>query len=186
MTLTLRQFLLAAAVAASGAAQTVPDSVTLEKQMVYSNGSRLAMDIALPKSAGLHPAIVAIHGGGFNSGDRSMLLDGILRLAEHGYAAAAIDYRMAPGTQFPAAVQDAKAAVKFLRANAAKYSIDPDRIATGGLGAGATLALLVGLTPGFPEFEPGGPNRDVSARVSAVVALEPLTDFAHADASFDE
>jgi acetyl esterase/lipase len=186
MTLTFRHFLLAAAVAASGAAQTVPDSVTLEKQVVYSNGSRLAMDLALPKSAGLHPAIVAIHGGGFNTGDRSMLLDAILHLAEHGYAAASIDYRMAPGTQFPAAVQDAKSAVKFLRANAAKYSIDPDRIVAAGNGAGGTLALLVGLAPNFPEFEPGGPNRDVSARVSAVVALEPLTDLGHADPSLPE
>jgi acetyl esterase/lipase len=183
MTLSLGQFLLAAAVAVSGVAQTVPDSITLEKQVVYSNGSRLAMDIALPKSAGLHPAIIAIHGGGFKTGDRSMLLDAILHLAEHGYAAASIDYRMAPGTQFPAAVQDAKAAVKFLRANAAKYSIDPDRIGAAGHGAGGTLALLVALTPNFPEFEPGGSNREVSARVSAVAALDPLTDLGRADAS---
>jgi len=186
MTLSLRQFLFAAAVAASGAAQTVPESVMLEKQVIYSNGSRLAMDIALPKSVGLHPAIVAIHGGGFNTGDRSMLLDAILHLAEHGYAAASIDYRMSPGTQFPAALQDAKAAVKFLRANAAKYSIDPDRIGAAGHGAGGTLALLVALTPDFPEFEPGGPNRDVSARVSAVVALDPLTDLGRADPSLPE
>ncbi len=173
-----RWFLLPA-LAALGFAQTVPDNITLEKQVAYNAGSRLMMDLARPKGAGPYPAVIAIHGGGFTSGERASFDGLISRLAQHGFVAASIDYRMAPGSQFPAAVQDAKGAVKFLRANAAKYAVDPDHIAVLGDSAGATLALLVGLAPSVPEFESGGPNRDVSARVSCVVAFNALTDFAH-------
>jgi acetyl esterase/lipase len=76
------------------------------------------MDIALPSGSVAHPAIVAIHGGGFTAGDRSSYGEMISRLAEHGYIAAAVDYRLAPTAQFPSALQDVKAAVRFLRANA--------------------------------------------------------------------
>src|SRR6185369_550671 len=92
------------------------------------------------------------------------------KLAARGYVAAAIDYRVAPRAQFPAALQDVKAAVRFLRANVQKFSLDADRIAILGEGAGGTLALLAGLTPGVAEFE-GGANRDQSNRVSCVVSL---------------
>ena len=65
------------------------------------------MDIARPKEAGVHPAVIAIHGGGWNSGDRSSYTQLILRLAQHGYVAAAIDYRLAPAAQFPSVVAGA-------------------------------------------------------------------------------
>ncbi len=175
----LARLLLIPAIATLGLSQTVPDNVTFEKQVAYNAGSRLAMDVARPKEPGSYPAVVAIHGGGFSSGDRASYTPLILRLAQRGYVAVSIDYRLAPASQFPAAVQDVKSAVKFLRANAAKYSVDPERIAALGDSAGATLALLLGLTPGAREFEGGGPNRDVSARVSCVVAFSPLADLAH-------
>jgi acetyl esterase/lipase len=175
----MRNLLLLSAVVATAMAQAVPDNVSLEKQLAYSGGSRLAMDLAHPKGTGPYPAVVVIHGGGFSSGDRMGYDALILRLAQHGYVAASVDYRLAPATQFPAPVQDVKAAVKYLRANAQKFSIDPNRIGAIGDSAGGTLALLLGLTPGFPEFEGGGPNRDVSARISCVVTYSALTDFAH-------
>ena len=93
------------------------------------------------------------------SGPRQSTRRSCLRLAQRGYVGVSIDYRLAPASQFPTAVQDVKSAVRFLRANAAKYSVDPERIAALGDSAGATLALLLGLTPGAREFEGGGPNR---------------------------
>jgi acetyl esterase/lipase len=162
--------------AAAAIAQPNPDSIAWEKQVVYNGGGRLAMDLAIPKTPGPHPAVVAIHGGGFQSGDRSSYADLAARLARHGYVAASIDYRLAPASQFPAALQDVKAAIRFLRANASKYSLDPDRIAALGDSAGATLALLAALTPGVPEFESGGPNREFSARISCVAAFSPISD----------
>jgi acetyl esterase/lipase len=171
-----RRLLLLSLLSSSGIAQAIPDSIVLEKQVVYYPGGRLMMDIARPSLEGPHPAVLAIHGGGFTSGDRASYAPLMSRLAQHGFVVASIDYRTAPGSQFPAALQDAKAAVRYLRANAQKYSIDPDRIAALGDGAGATLALLLAFTPGVPEFESGGPNRDLSARVSCVVTFGALSD----------
>ncbi len=156
------------------AAQAAPDAVKLEKQVAYSG--RTSMDIALPPGPGPHPAVVAIHGGGFTAGDRSSYGEMISRLAGHGYVAATVDYRLAPAAQFPSALQDVKAAVRFLRANAQKYNIDPDRIAAIGDSAGATLALLLGLTPEVPEFDSGGPNRDRSSRIACVVSIAGLAE----------
>ena len=162
--------------AALGLAQTIPDSVTLEKDLVLGQGGRPAMDLARPKTGGMHPAVLAIHGGGFSHGDRTTYLPLVLRLAQHGYVAATVDYRLAPRAQFPAALQDVKAAVRFLRASAERFAIDTDRIAVVGESAGAHLALMVGLTPGVPEFELGGGNREQSSRVSCVVSFYGPTD----------
>jgi acetyl esterase/lipase len=161
------------------AAQSVPDRVTLDKNVAFSG--RTAMDIARPTGSGPFPAVIAIHGGGFTSGDRTAYSALILKLAERGYVAATVDYRLAPATQFPTALQDVKAAVRFLRANAQKYAIDPDRIAALGDSAGASLALLLAFTPGVAEFDLGGPNRDASSRVSCAVAVSPLADLARLD-----
>src|SRR5215831_5614184 len=90
------------------AAQAVPDGVTFEKDIVYSQGARLMMDLARPKGPGPYPAVIAIHGGGFSGGERAQWDPGILRLAQRGYVAASIDYRLAPRNQFPAPLQDAK------------------------------------------------------------------------------
>jgi acetyl esterase/lipase len=157
-----------------GAAQ-----VTVDKQVAYSG--RLAMDIARPTGAGPFPAVVAIHGGGFTSGDRAAYATLITRLAERGYVAASVDYRLAPALQFPSAVQDVKAAVRYLRANAQKYAIDPARIAAVGDAAGANLALLLALTPGVAEFDLGGPNPGESSRVACAVAINGLVDLARLD-----
>lgn len=163
--------------AALAAAQTVPDGVTLEKDVVYNPGGRLMMDVARPKGPGPFPAVLAIHGGGFSAGERGSYLPDILRLAQHGYVAATVDYRLAPRNQFPAALQDVKSAVRFLRANAQRFTIDPERMAAIGESAGAHLALMIGLTPGVAEFE-GGANRDQSSRVACVVSFYGPTDLA--------
>lgn len=168
-------------VAALALAQTVPNSVTLEKQVVYNQGGRLMMDIARPKGDGPYPGVVVIHGGGFTTGDRGSYEGLLLRLAQHGYVAASVDYRLAPGSQFPTALLDVKAAVRFLRANAQKYAVDAEHIAALGDSAGATLALLLGMTPGFPEFEGGGPNRDLSTRMSCIVSFSALADLGRID-----
>lgn len=172
------KWLLSLVLAAAAAAQNVPDSVLLEKDVVYNPAIRMMMDVARPKTAGPHPAVVAIHGGGFRAGERSGYSGLILKLAERGYVAATVSYRLAPRSQFPAAVQDVKAAVRFLRANAQRFGIDPERIGAVGGSAGGHLALFLGLTPGVPDLEIGGGNQDQSSRVSCVVSYFPPTDMA--------
>ncbi|MBK5295426.1 MAG: alpha/beta hydrolase fold domain-containing protein [Acidobacteriia bacterium] len=163
--------LLCCAAAAFG---QVPDTVE------YSNiGGKMMMDIVRPKASpvGLRPAVLLVHGGGFRRGTRESYLPVAARLAEKGYVAATASYRLAPRNQFPAAVEDVKAAVRFLRANASKYGIDPERIGAMGGSAGGHLVLFLGLTGGVAELEGTGPNREFSSRVQCVVNYYGPTDF---------
>lgn len=170
-------------VAGVGFGQTIPSmppSVVHTPDVEYSNvGGRMAMDIVRPANPGeaALPAVLMIHGGGFRGGNRQSYLPTAIKLAERGYVAATMSYRLSPRNQFPAAVEDAKAAVRFLRANSAKYGIDPDRIGAMGGSAGGTLALFLAVTPGVAEFEGTGPNRDFSSRVQCVVDQYGASDF---------
>src|SRR4030095_13339996 len=119
---------------------------------------------------------VCIHGGGFRAGTREGYDKLCLTLAERGYVAATITYRLAPAYQFPAAVHDCKASVRGMRANAAKYGIDPERIGTMGGSAGGHLALFLGVTAGVKEFE-GSDNPGRSSAVNCVVSFFGPSDF---------
>ncbi len=139
----------------------------------------MALDIVRPAApaAPALPAVLLIHGGGFRGGNRQSYLPTAIKLAERGYVAATMSYRMSPRNQFPAAVEDAKAAVRFLRANAAKYGIDPDRIGAMGGSAGGTLVLFLGVTADVADLEGSGPNRQFSSRVQYVVDQYGASDF---------
>ena len=159
---------------------TPPQSVIYDADVEYSNvGERVAMDILRPRapSATPRPAVVMVHGGGFRAGKRESYLPTAARLAEHGYVAATVTYRLAPKNRYPAAVHDVKAAVRFLRANAARYGIDANHIGALGGSAGGHLVLMLGLTAGVPEFEGTGPNREFSSAVQCVVDYYGPTDF---------
>lgn len=141
------------------------------------------LNLYLPAGDGPFPVVVNIHGGGFKFGDRSMvgavvgqaLLDG-------GYAIASVDYRLSGEATFPAAVQDVKAAVRFLRANAAQYKLNPDQIVAFGFSAGGNLASMVGTTGDVAEFDdPALGNEGVSSRVQAVIDWFGPTDFGQMD-----
>jgi acetyl esterase/lipase len=172
--------LFVVSLAAAQKPPTVPGSVTFEPNIEYSNpdGQHLQLDLARPKKAdGMLPAIVCIHGGGFRAGTRQGYDGLIVKLAEQGYVAATISYRLAPKYQFPAAVHDVKAAVRWLRANAGKYQIDPKRIGTTGGSAGGHLAQFLGVTAGVKEFEGDGGHSDQSSSVACVVNFYGPSDF---------
>ena len=156
----------------------IPGDVEAVLDVEYSRvGGRLAMDIIRPKTAGSNPTVLAIHGGGFRAGNRSSYIPLCIKLARQGYTCATTSYRLSPAAQFPAAVEDVKAAVRFLRANAAKFNIDPNRIGATGGSAGGHLALMLGLTGATRLFEGTGPNLDQSSAVSCVVDYYGPTDF---------
>lgn len=158
----------------------VPDTVTFETGIEYTNPDHqhLQLDMARPKSGdGPFPAILCIHGGGFRAGTRDGY-DGLcIRLAEKGYVAVTITYRLAPRYPFPAAIYDSKAAVRWLRANAAKYKIDPERIGVTGGSAGGHLAQFLGVTGDVKEFEGDGGNPTQSSKVTCVVNVYGPSDF---------
>jgi acetyl esterase/lipase len=146
-------------------AQTVPANLIAETGVAYAQADpQQVMDIVRPKEPGTHPAILAIHGGGFRAGSRKGYHATCVMLAQHGYVCATADYRLAPAAPFPAAVYDVKAAVRYLRANASRLGIDPNKIGVMGGSAGGHLALFLGVTANVPEFEGDGPNRDQSSR----------------------
>ncbi len=155
-----------------------PSGVTLQADIEYSRvGGPIAMDVVMPTEGdGPFPAVVCIHGGGFRAGNRKSWLKVAYLLAQHGYVAASVSYRLSPKHQFPAHVEDVKAAVRFLRANAAKFRIDPNRIGATGGSAGGHLALMLGVTGGVDQFEGSGPALNQSSRVQAVVNFYGPTD----------
>ena len=162
------------------AAPPVPDNVVWEEGIEYTNpdNQHLQLNLARPKSGeGPFPAVICIHGGGFRAGKRDGY-DGLcVKLAERGYVAATISYRLAPQFQFPAAVHDTKAAVRWMRANARKYMVDPERIGVTGGSAGGHLAQFLAVTAHVPRFEGQGGNPDQSSAVACVVNVYGPSDF---------
>lgn len=137
----------------------------------------LHVDLALPTQGdGPFPAVVCLHGGGWVGGSRTQMARTIETLAKRGYVAVAPDYRLAPKHPFPACVEDCKAAVRWLRANAGRYRIDPNRIGAVGLSAGGHLACLLAVTEPGDGLDGTGGNGDRSSAVQAVVAFAAPTD----------
>ena len=136
------------------------------------------MDLVMPKHAEGHapmPAVLWLCGGAFCVVDRSVWMPQMVEFARKGYVVASANYRTSNAVPFPAPLLDVKAAIRFLRAHAAEYCIDPNRIAVMGESAGGTLASLAGVTGDLPEFEQGDwPG--VSSAVQAVVDFYGLTD----------
>lgn len=142
------------------------------------------LDLYLPEGSGPFPLVINIHGGGFRMGDKGMLDAPIAEaLLAKGIAVASIDYRLSGEARFPAAIEDAKAAIRFLRANAARYRLDPERFMAFGQSAGGNLASLVGTTGNSDAFDnPALGNPGVSSRVVAVIDWFGPTDFGQMDA----
>ncbi|HEY3787273.1 MAG TPA: alpha/beta hydrolase [Urbifossiella sp.] len=187
-------FALAASLAFAGIpGKAIADSpallpVKVEKNIVYSTagGDKLMLDLAAPTEGGPYPAVIMLHGGAWSMGSRADLSrrgkddDGkpgpsvIEQVAARGYVAVSPSYRLAPKHKFPAQIEDARTAVRFLRANAKKYNLNPEKIAASGFSAGGHLALLLGAAD-KSSFE----NReypDESSRVQCVVSFFGPTD----------
>ena len=169
------------------------DTSTIKRK--YSNvayatkSSAEKLDLYLPNTgSGPFPLIISIHGGAFMMGDK---VDGqltpMLAGLDRGYAVASINYRFSNEAKFPAQINDVKAAIRFLRANATKYHLDPDKFAVWGGSAGGYLAALAGTSGGVSTLQDGSlGNATVSDKVQAVVDWFGPIDFATMDAQFQE
>jgi acetyl esterase/lipase len=189
---SIHRFVLTAGLVIALTADSAPAIAdTLEENITYCtvDGEDLKLDLARPDGDGPFPAIVFIHGGGWLGGNRQAYKSQISEAAKRGYVAATISYRLMKFDQakketttatprFPAQIHDAKAAIRWLRANAEKYHVDPNRIGVTGGSAGGHLSLLVGLTDRDSNLEGDGGNLDQSSRVQAVVNVFGPTDMA--------
>jgi acetyl esterase/lipase len=160
--------------------ETLNDHVSVYRnlQFVAHSNEALHLDLYVPRNVSEPvPAIVVIPGGGFRPQAKEKFAAEAQRLAEAGFAAASIGYRGVPENCYPDAVQDSKAAVRFVRGNAKHFNIDPEQIGAFGQSAGAYLAAMLAVSGGIEELEGGGGNDGVSSRVQAAVSFCGVFDF---------
>lgn len=142
------------------------------EEIVYAevDGRRLSLDLHMPTADRPLPTVIWVHGGAWRSGSRQDVP--AIELTRHGYAIASVDYRLSVDSQFPAQVHDIKAAIRYLRANAASYGLDAERFAIAGSSAGGHLAALVGVTGGNAALEGDvGRDHEASSRVRAIASF---------------
>jgi len=171
-----------------------PDGVTSLADVTYSviDGYRpLIVDIYMPpKQTGPKPLVLYIHGGGWvaghtrHSGASANFPAVLARLASEGFVVASLEYRLAGEARFPAQLQDARAALRFLKSNAAKYGIDPSRTGIWGGSAGGHLSALTAASCGVAKLDPAGTSAEPGSEcVQAAVIWYGVFDFAALAAS---
>ena len=159
-------------------ASPLPAGVKVVADLPYGDaGEANWLDMYSPENAtGPLPLVIWIHGGGWANGDKSPSPQ-FLQLVPRGFAVASINYRLSGQSPFPAQIEDCKAAVRWLRAHAKDYNLDPDRFGVWGLSAGGHLAALLGTSGDVKELEGNvGGHLDVSSRVQAVSDYAGPTD----------
>lgn len=160
----------------------LPDNVNAQENLTYlqRGDESLQLDIYHPKNLDLFPAVLIVHGGGWETGSRQMERPFAKRLAARGFVTVPVSYRLGESGRFPAAVYDLKSAVRWLRSNAAMFHIDPRRIAVVGASAGGQLAALLGASNGIQQLEGDGSHAEESSQVQAVVNIDGAVNFVDA------
>ena len=176
---------------AASALAAEPVDLTTFPDLTYAalEGEKLKLDLVVPKTPGPHPCIVCFHGGAWKAGSRKDLTKPTLfapggkekgkefsmleMLARRGYAAASVSYRFAPQSRFPAQIEDAKTAVRFLRANAEKYDLDTERFGSLGFSAGGHLAAAASNNFDKRTYEPVDDADKASCRPDFALLIYP-------------
>jgi acetyl esterase/lipase len=183
------------AIVATGPAAAQGEGTSVGPAATYSNvayadlSPSQVLDLWIPETGEApYPLVIFVHGGAFMMGDKSMDIAHVADVLEAGYAAAGVNYRLSGEAPFPAAVQDVKAAVRLLRANAEEYGLDPEAFAAWGASAGGNLVSMIGATGDQQTSldDPSLGNADVSSGVDAVVAWFPPVDFLQMAGQFQE
>ncbi|HEY3900092.1 MAG TPA: alpha/beta hydrolase [Chthoniobacter sp.] len=156
----------------------IPDSLKAELNITYGHPpeQELKMDVYRPKEGGDKlPACVLVHGGAWIEGDKERFTPLAILLAQRGYVVANIEYRLGPVAKYPAAVQDCSLAVRFLRANAQRFGLDPNRIGAWGGSAGGHLVGMLAAAPTEVKFLTDD-YKNTSAKVQATVVMAGLME----------
>lgn len=156
--------------------------ITVIRDIAYREGDSDAwrLDLAMPaeRTEELRPALVIVHGGGWRGGSRTVdvFQNMMTEYAKKGYVTVNIDYRLTGEAPFPACIEDVKCAVRWLRAHADEYQVDPDRIGAYGHSAGAHLAMMLAMVPKSAGLEGDGGWEEYSSMANAVAAGSPPTE----------
>ncbi len=156
------------------------DDVIKIKDLVYKKLETrvLHLDAFYKKENTKLPAVILIHGGGWKSGNKSQMQIMAQEIASKGYSCFAIEYRLSPEAKYPAAIFDVKTAIKFIKANAEKFNVDPSRIAVLGCSSGGQMAALIGTTNENSAFEDKG-DWNQNAKVQAIIDMDGILAFKH-------
>ncbi len=167
-------------------APDLPKKARAKTGIVYKKLSARALQLDLfypaKRKKKKYPGVLLIHGGGWSSGSKAHQVPMAQQLAGKGYVAAAVEYRLSPEAQYPAAVYDLKEAVRWMRANANAFGLDTAKIAVLGCSAGAQLASLLGTTNGAANFEETTAHPNFSSTVQAVINVDGIVSFIHPEA----
>ena len=150
-------------------------AVKLDITYCLPNGSPQTMDVYYPAAGGPWPVLLFVHGGSWRGGDKAEGA-GWRNMSRHGFLVVSVNYRLAgPETKFPALIEDVKCAVRYLRAHASQYNLDPHHIGAMGNSAGGHLVALLGLADESAGWDTGE-YAGQSSRVQAVVTLAGISD----------
>ncbi|MDP4172560.1 MAG: alpha/beta hydrolase [Bacteroidota bacterium] len=162
------------------------DSLIFLSDITYASyGKRiLKLDIISPVDTNylkLFPAVIFVHGGGWRSGNKSQERALAQRISLKGYVSLLVDYRLSTEALYPAAVLDLKKAIRWIRANANRYNIDPNKIAILGCSSGGHLSTLVGTTSGVKKLTDTLDYNEYSDSVSAIINIDGIVDFTNSE-----
>lgn len=161
-------------------------NVTYSQPVSYFRKNiKLEMDILKPNREGKYPTVLFVPGGSFAHSYKENYLQQRLEIAKAGYVVASMEYRTIPDGVFPQSLEDVKAAIRFLKANADEYGIDKGKIALMGESAGGYLAAMAGVTSGIADYDKGD-NLSENSDVQAVVDIYGVTDFGEVDFEIED
>ncbi|TDO71035.1 acetyl esterase/lipase [Flavobacterium chryseum] len=158
------------------------------EEVVYQQGKdrALHLDAFFYKKQKLNPAVIMIHGGGWRSGNKNQMHILAKEIALKGYSCFAIEYRLSLEAKYPEGIYDVKNAIKFIKDNARKFNVDPDKIAVLGCSSGGQMAALIGTTNGNSDFEDAAYKSKSSSKVNAIIDIDGVLAFKHPESSEGE
>lgn len=168
--------------------ETNNKNITQISDVVYSQNKNRALhfDAYYSKIKKRNPAVIMIHGGGWRSGNKNQMKVMAQEIASKGYSCFAIEYRLSLEAKYPEAVYDVKNAIKFIKDNAGKFNVDPDKIAVLGCSSGGQMAALIGTTNGNSTFDDVQNKSKSSSKVNAIINIDGVLSFRHPESSEGE
>ncbi|KUJ63575.1 esterase [Flavobacteriaceae bacterium CRH] len=162
--------------------------ITEVKEVIYQQGKERALhlDAFFYKNQKLNPAVIMIHGGGWRSGNKNQMHTMAKEIASKGYSCFAIEYRLSLEAKYPEGVLDVKNAIKFIKDNARKFNVDPNKIAVLGCSSGGQMAALIGTTNENSDFEDASYKSKASSKVNAIIDIDGVLAFRHPESSEGE
>lgn len=163
------------------------ENVIEKRAIIYKEieDRTLFLDAFYNNNNTLKPAVILIHGGGWKSGDRSLMEPMAQNIASKGYACFTVEYRLSTEATYPAGIYDIKNAIQFVKANAQEFKIDTSKVAILGCSSGGQMAALIGTTNNNRKFESSVSNLNISSAVQAIIDVDGILAFKHPESQED-